>query len=512
MPLRITSSNLYLLLGAGLVLVALLGALALFWGPTPQQATYSWLLLLFTALVAALAARRRIQGEFDWFEPGLFMAVVYLLFFGFAGLRFVANPSELHPFLQGDQSWLSWALFFVLLGILAFWAGYYGRWGLTLHKLTHNPGREWLRSQATIRGGVVAGIYLVGLAARLFMLRQGIYGYLRDPEYFATVPYGEFFVRVEAFCGYALVLAWIDWYSHPKATARRLFALSLLGSEMLWGFFSGMKMNVILPLLFVAMIYTYKRGRLPVRYVASAFLIAIMIYPVNTLYRTMVSSGELEIRTPMDMIASSPVLVDELLFQFDDPGLYWESGYDSALRRASMIQSYALLLKYLDQTDAYWHGRYVWMLPALIVVPRAVWHDKPVSNIGYWFSVNVWGLDPHVQTSMAITYPGDLYLQFGLPSLFVGMFLTGIVLRWVYERYGRPRSDYALFIYIFVFYQLVAHEPDVVLKVAGTLRVFLIVLALSLLAFRFPRRATAMAAAGTTDPGYRPTLAGPQPA
>jgi len=214
----------------------------------------------------------------------------------------------------------------------------------------------------------------------------------------------------------------------------------------------------------------------------------------------------------MDMISSSPVLMDELLYQFDDPSLYWESGYDSALRRASMIQNYALLLKYLDQTGAYWHGRYVWMLPALIVVPRALWPGKPVANLGYWFAVNVWGQDPHIQSSTAVTFPGDLYLQFGLPSLLIGMLLTGIVLRWVYERYGRPRSDYALFIYIFVFYQLVAHEPDVVQKVASSLRVFLIVLALSLLVFRFPRRATALVAPRGSESGYRPAITRSQPA
>lgn len=509
---RMTTSNLYLLLGGGLFLVALTGVLTLLWGPTAQQATYLGLLLVFTALVVGLAVRRWLHGQFDWFEPGLFMSVAYLLLFGYAGLRFVADPSELHPFLQGDQGWLTRALFFVLLGIVAYWAGYYGRWGLALHKLTHHPGREWLRSHASIRRGMVAGVYLVGLASRLLMVRQGLFGYLKSPDSYVNVPYAEFLVRLEAFCGYGLVLAWLDWYSHPQSQARRLFAISLLGSEMFWGFFSGMKMNVILPLLFVAMIYTYKRGRLPMRYVAVALAIAILIYPVNTLYRSMVSTGVLEIRGPMDMISSSPVLVDELLFQFDDPGLYWESGYDSALRRASMIQNCALLLKYLDQTGAYWHGRYIWMLPALILVPRAVWPEKPVSNLGYWFAVNVWGQDPHLQSSTAVTFPGDLYLQFGLPSLLVGMFLTGIVLRWLYERYGRPRSDYSLFIYIFVFYQLVAHEPDVVLKVANSLRVFLIVLAVSLLVFRLPRRVAAVVAPSGSEPRYTPALAGSQPA
>ncbi|MGH9787947.1 MAG: hypothetical protein ACRD4U_04485 [Candidatus Acidiferrales bacterium] len=488
MRVRVSHSNMHLLICAGLIALTLVGVSTLAFAPTTQQLSYLWLLLLFTVLVAGVMVRRWLQQEFDWFEPGVFIAVVYLIFFGFAGLRYVMDPTLLHPFLQADQGWLTLALLFVLLGIVAFWAGYYGRLGLALHRLTLRPAREQVRAQATIRGGLVVGLYIVGLTARLIMLWVGLYGYLQDPESVAGVPYGQLFVRLEAFCSYALVLAWLDSYSRPDHKLRRWFAWGLLFFEMFWGFFSGMKMNVILPLLFVAMIHTYKRARLPFRYVAVAIALVVLIYPVNTVYRQMVRGGDLEIRSPVDMIASSPRLVDELLLRYDDPNTYVETGYQSTLSRASVIQSYALLLKYLDHTGDYWHGRYFWMLPALIAVPRVVWPDKPVANIGYWFAVNVWGQDPHVQSSVAITFPGDLHLQFGLPSLLLGMFLMGVAFRWLYERYARPCTNYSIFFYIFLLYHLGAHETDLTFKVAGTVRVFLILFVVSLVVFRFPRR------------------------
>lgn len=487
MGVRISQTNFHLLIGAGFTLLAVVGAAMLVFAPTLQQLTYFWLLLLFAALVAALMVRRWLKGEFDWFEPGVFIAIVYVVFFGLAGLRYVMDPTLLHPFLQADQRWLTLALFFVLLGVVAFWAGYYGRLGPALHRLTLRPAREQARARASIRSGAVVGLYALGLLARLFMLRAGLYGYLRDPESYASVPYAEFFVRLEAFCGYALVLAWLDSYSHPDHKWRRSFAWGLLLSEMFWGFFSGMKMNVILPLLLVAMIHTYKRARLPLRHVAVALALVVLIYPVNTIYRQLVRGGELEIRGPADMLSSSPQLLEEVLINFDDPNMYMETGYQAALGRASVIQNYALLLKYLDRTGDYWHGRYLWLLPALVVVPRVVWPSKPVANIGTWFAVNVWGQDPHIQSSVAITFPGDLHLQFGWPSLLVGMFLTGVVFRWLYERYARPRSDYSIFFYIFLFYHLGAHEADLTFKVAGLVRLFLILFAVSLIVFRYPR-------------------------
>ena len=504
MPYRLSQSNIHLLIGAGLLALAGVAVSLFLWVRTLEQAIDLALLLLFAGLVGALMVRRWLKREFDWFEPGVFIAIVYLVFFGFAGLRYIFDPTLLHPFLQVNPRWLTLALLFVLLGVLAFWAGYYGRIGLALHRLTVRPAREQVRAHATIRGGLVAALYALGLIARMVMLRAGLYGYLRDPESYAAVGYAELFVRLEAFCGYALVLAWLDFYSHPGHRLRRWFAWGLLASEMFWGFFSGMKMHVILPLLFVAIIHTYKRTRIAVRYVAAALLLVVVLYPVNTVYRQLVRGGEVEIRNPIQMVATSPRLIEEVLLNFDDPNLYVESGYQAALGRASLIQNYALLLRYLDATGDYWHGRYVWILPALIVVPRAVWPSKPVANTGYWFAVNVWGQDPHVQSSIAITYPGDLHLQFGLPSLLIGMFLTGVAFRWLYERYARPRSDYSIFFYIFLFYHLGAHEVDLAFKVAGTVRIFLILFVISLVVFRFPRLVRVPAPAAQASPTLVP--------
>ncbi len=489
--LRSLSPNRYLVICGILLTFVLLVASALLWLRSAEQAYYFVVLLVFSTLVLAVIAHRRWRGEFDWFEPGTLMPLLYLVFFGFTGFRYLFYPEALHPLLQGDTRWLTLALLYITLGVIAFWLGYYSRIGVSMHQLAHRPALEYLRSQAIIRSGVVATLYVVGLAARLLMLRLGLYGYLKDPGYYAGVSYAEPLLRVQDFCGYALVLAWLDWYSHPQDNRRRLFAVFFLLSEMLWGFFSGMKADLILPLLLVAMIHTYKRKRLPLKYAAVGVMLLILVYPINGLYRQMFRSGQIEVSNPLDMISNTPALVDEVLLRFDDPNLYVESGYESTVTRASMLEYYALLVKYLDQTGAYWRGRTMWMLPALIVVPRALWPDKPVSNIGYWFAVNVYGQDPHIKSSVAITQAGDLYLQFGLPSLLVGMSLIGITFRFFYERYGRPCSNYSLFFYVLVLARLMRLDEDVTFLAAGMLRLCVILFVLSFVAFRFPRIACA---------------------
>lgn len=477
----------YLLISASLLTLGGLGALAILWVRTFEQIAYVGILLVFTALVGALAARGWFRQGLDWCEPGIVMGFLFLASFGFAGLRYFLTPEALHPLLQGDLRWLTTALLFTLLGLLALWSGYYGRLGLVLHRLTVRPAREQVRARAVVRIEMAGGLYVLGLMARLVMLRTGLYGYLKQPEAYTSVPYAELLVRLEALCTLGLVLAWLDAYSHPENRRRGLFAGALLVSELFWGFVSGMKIYVLMPLVLVAIIHAYKRGRLPVRYVATAMIVLILIYPVNGLYRQMVRTGEMEIRGPTDIVNSSGVLVDEILLNFDDPNLYLGMGYESAIARTSLIQNYALLLKYLDQTGDYWHGRTIWMLPALIVVPRAVWPDKPVADTGYWFSVQVWGEDPRARNSIAITWPGLLHLQFGLPSVLLGMFLVGILLRLLYERYGRPRSNYSLFFYVMLLSTLLRIDDDLSWLLAGAVRTFAILWLISLVAFRYPR-------------------------
>ncbi|MFQ5663088.1 MAG: hypothetical protein ACE5HL_04590 [Terriglobia bacterium] len=500
-----TSANLALILAVGFLGLALFGVPLLWWQPSVELAAYLGLLLLFTALVAGLVLRRWLHGQLDWFEPGVFAGFLYLITFGYAGIRSMLDPMSLHPFLQADRGWVYRALFFVMLGVLALWAGYYSNLGLKLHQLLHRPVRERLRATLVIRPFMGVSLYLIGLATRLYMVHAGWYSYLMKREsYFASLAPAQLLIMIELFCGYALVLAWLDYFSHPRDARRRLLAYALLGSEAAWGFFSGMKANFILPLLLVIMVYTYKRGRLPLRALLLTLALIILLYPLNQVYRDLVVSGMIQIRSPLDMVASVPVMLRELPFRFDDPELYLASGYRATLARTSLVQNYALLLKYLDTTGAYWYGRYLWMLPALVFVPRFLWASKPLADKGYWFAVNVWGQDPHVYSSVAVTYPGDLHLQFGLPSLLGGMFLTGVLFRWLYERYARPRSDYSLFFYVFLFYNLMQHETDVAFKLAGTVKAFLVLFALSLVVFRFPRRMAHSAAVPPSGPSPQP--------
>jgi len=71
---------------------------------------------------------------------------------------------------------------------------------------------------------------------------------------------------------------------------------------------------------------------------------------------------------------------------------------------------------------------------------------------------------------MAITIPGDLYLEFGFPGLVIGMFLSGMLGQWLTNMIGGPLRKESLVVYTGVFWSVVFLESGVFDSVAGLIR------------------------------------------
>ena len=118
-------------------------------------------------------------------------------------------------------------------------------------------------------------------------------------------------------------------------------------------------------------------------------------------------------------------------------------GWIRALTRLDLLTSVAQVLSLgtrasMVRGDVQW-----WMLPFYPFVPRFLWPSKPVLNESGWFTVALRGGSGNPATigsATAVTYPGDLYLQFGLLGIPVGMFVLGIIAQWFTNRVERSRE------------------------------------------------------------------------
>ena len=89
------------------------------------------------------------------------------------------------------------------------------------------------------------------------------------------------------------------------------------------------------------------------------------------------------------------------------------------------------------------------MLPIYPFVPRLLWPKKPILNGGVRLSLV---LGSTKETSTALTYPGDLYMDYGLPGILVGMFVLGIVGQLLTNTIAGSLEKGGLFFYSAVFF------------------------------------------------------------
>lgn len=68
-------------------------------------------------------------------------------------------------------------------------------------------------------------------------------------------------------------------------------------------------------------------------------------------------------------------------------------------------------------------------------VPRAVWLDKPAVGVGPLLGREIYGMG--TRGGVPPGFVAELYLNFHLPGVALGMFLLGLFLRWMYESF-RP--------------------------------------------------------------------------
>jgi hypothetical protein len=164
-----------------------------------------------------------------------------------------------------------------------------------------------------------------------------------------------------------------------------------------------------------------------------------------------------------------------------DRGTYLDRSIGTFASRMALVNSFAVVLRDVGRWVPYRDWRPLTLAPAILLIPRALWPDKPVLNVGREFGhdfrvVNSRDLD----TSIAPSLPGELYWYFDLPGVIVGMFLIGMALRWYYNVYGAGgagTSPIHLAIYMALLPKILTIEGGIVYSIIGLFKV-LIVLAL----------------------------------
>jgi len=251
--------------------------------------------------------------------------------------------------------------------------------------------------------------------------------------------------------------------SRSRADVAWVVAATLAGAAV--GFVGQFKEVVLLSLLAPLIMAHFTIGRgIRLRWLALALAVGVfVVFPVVTAWRQvstaagtdnpvtvasklpahylhhdLLTGGERRLRTG-DLVTEPLATTSHRLYGFDSMTL--------VVRHTPSQIPYRLGAT----MEGLWTG----------VVPRILWPDKPNIGIGYWFAVHYWGTPAGVeQVPQTVTHPGELYIDFGLIGVIVGMALLGLWYRLAYAALRPAESGTAAVVYTILLLTVVSVDRD----------------------------------------------------
>jgi hypothetical protein len=491
---------------AHLVLLSLVSLGAAVWGAALVFGTQAvqfeqYLLLLgFFGLASALFIFSRIRGDhLGIFYFPVFITVVVFLRFGVAPVACFLDERNLSPNFGGQYGFLLRALEYVIIGMLAFWAGCTvaarepGEGGLGVA----GPIRKQEHARySTLTWAVV--IYAAVFAIKLYLLHAHLYAYAGTwKAYYANLSGLQVLGTVSSLGGAAaLAFVTIEKYFHPSDAPCWLLFWVVLISEVVWGMASGMKGLALQPLIIVLVISSLVDRRLKKGWVAAVLLGLVALYPFSNNYRRLVRQ-EGGLASPAAVASTGLKALSQTRVAESGAADWVRNGWRMSLKRLDMLTSVGLVL-WLGPRSSQLQGKERWWMVAYYpFIPRFLWPSKPILDKGRRFSA---AAGSTTTSSMAITYPGDLYADFGLPGIVLGMFLLGLVAQGLANTLTGTLDKGRLFVYAAMFMPVSHLETDAFSYLTSLLKTFALLSVAALVIYGPRHRGEKAPAARKTSP------------
>jgi hypothetical protein len=408
------------------------------------------------------------------FHAPVYITIVAFIEFGLVPVKVFFDPHDLNPKFHGDYTPLIRALFYMLIGMIAFWVGAGCRTRNRPNR-SHEVSVHSVPRTSTLL--VALTMYAVALVAKVYLIHSRMFAYTFSRKaYYSNLSSAQVVDIASQFSLYALVVLTIERYFHPTDLTRRVLFYLVFASECFWGAISGMKAPLLVNFLLVGMISSLICGKFSKRWVIGAVAGLIIVYPFYQRYRTLVRSEGMHVSTVSKAVDTFGQAITDVL-RGESNSAILKQGSQSTTSRLQLLDSVGLLLS-LGPNRAKLDGdEKPWMIPFFPFIPRLLWHSKPVLDKGQRFSL-ILGLGK--DTSTAVTYPGDLLLFYGVPGLLAGMFAFGAFTQWLSDNGAAAFDKKWLFIYASIFPLETDWELDMFSLWTGVIKALVI---LAVLAF-----------------------------
>ena len=436
--------------------------------------------IMMAASVVFPVGYRWFQGRLDWFEPIHIVGAINFVFFGLGSVWLVNDPIGI-GYDRYLAQYVPRAAFYCLLGQWAMLLAYFGPL-YPRQQVSRTP--EWPRGYAFL--GLVGGIGFVGFVAAAMVERSF---HIASKLLASMSPIAQ----LSPLFLFAWALGWLVYYSGRSTLLHRwvLFG-ALTPAALLIVYLTVSDKSLVMTMVGVPIVARwYGLRRIPWTVLLAMFL--ILIFVIFPLYNTFRWS---------DKHAGNAERLQTTYTKLQTWGTetYLRFSVDAFKFRMALINSMAIVVRDTGRWVPYARGRTIFLPTMTYLIPRYLWPDKPLAEPGREFGrvfrvTNYWSRD----TSIAATMPGELYWNFHVPGIVIGMAVFGFAMRWLYRTYGEGQEvdPVRRATHILVLIQLAHFGGSIAIDAVILLRMLVIIAVLRWLGRRFdlldcepqPRRA-----------------------
>lgn len=391
--------------------------LANIWSPGDPTVTERALASAIILIAAWLVASRSSTQVFASPFVALF-ACVFALYFAVPIFLLEHYSPTWYAFQPIPDAAIESALWLALGGLMCclggYWVGVTGR----IPGLPGAIGMHWSHG-AAVRLGVVFG--MVGLVA-----------YVAFEE--LPIPLGiqqlmNYMVDLSLF---GILVLWVLQLKGHLGIAGTLVLWTLLVPwRVMLGLGTGRTAQAVEVGLAAIVAYSLVRDRIPWKTCASVFIGMLVLLPVRQDFRELTWSG-----SDADLaLTSKAILYPRVAADY----LASADARDSlqvAMSRLAHLMTFAEVVEKTPGDIGYWEGE---TYRALLykIIPRAVYPDKPTIETGQLFGHRYGFLSPTDRTtSYNLPQLVELYANFGIVGVLVGMFVVGVIYAAIVRCFG----------------------------------------------------------------------------